>query len=120
MPTGEQVRDYFLALSLGEIDPNVPARDAVILPGVKGAINGILSKAVGGDANRKLVLKYLADTTTSTALDDGQWYALYCLVRPYKDTALGWTSDNPKFTQAIGAILADMVKQDGQLEMDIE
>ena len=120
MPTGEQVRDYFLALSLGEIDPNVPARDAVILPGVKGAINGILSKAVGGDANRKVVLKYLADTTSSTTLDQGQWYALYCLVKPYKDTALGWISDNPKFMDAIGAILASMAKMDGQLEMEIE
>lgn len=121
MVTGIQVRAYFHALSMGQVDRSVPfGHDYQWSDGLKGAMNGILSKAVGGDANRKLVLKYLANTTTSTTLTQGQWYALYCLVRPTKDAALGWISDNPKFQTAINAVLADLTRQEGQLEMEIE
>lgn len=121
MVTGPQVRAYFHALSDGQIvDRTVPfGRDYRWSDGLKGAMNGILAKAVGGDDNRKLVLKYLANTTTSTELTPGQWYALFCLVRPIKDSALGWISDNPKFQSAINAILADLTRQEGQLEMEL-
>jgi len=118
MITGQQVKDKFTRLSSGQIEPGFPF--AKFPDGIKGAMNGILAKSVGGNANRKLVLKYLAGTTTSTTLTDWQWYALYVLVQPYKDTALGWMSNNPKFRTAIDAVLADMAKMEGQLEMEIE
>jgi hypothetical protein len=108
--TGPQVRAYFHALSIGQVDSSVPfGHNYQWSDGLKGAMNGILAKAVGGDANRKLVLKYLANTTTSTKLTQGQWYALYVLIRPVKDSAFGWVSDNPKFQIAINAILGEMV-----------
>lgn len=118
MPTGLQVKAKFKMLSSGCLAPGFPFGQ--FPDGIKGAMNGILAKAVGGNDNRKLVLKYLANTTTSTALTDWQWYALYVLIQPYKDTALGWISNNPKFRTAIDAVLADMTRQEGQLEMEIE
>lgn len=111
MVTGNQVRAKFDRLSAGQIEPGFPV--GKISHGIKMAMNGILAKAVGGNDNRKLVLKYLADTTTSDDLTERQWYALYILIQPYKDIALGWISNNPKFRTAINAILADMARQDG-------
>lgn len=120
MLTGSQVRSHFHDLAFGRNDPGAPiSRDAHIPDGIKGAINGILTRAAGSDANRKLVIKYLAGVTSSKDLTPGQWFALYCLVRPYKDEALGWISDNPKFSRAMGAVLAGIPRQAGQAEMEL-
>lgn len=121
MPTGEEVREYYQKIASGEVDPCVfeVYKTGEIPDGIKGAINGILSKASGGNDNRKLVLKYLAGVTSSKALSRMQWYALYCLVVPYKDEALGWVSDNPRFQSATNAILAGMARIEGQREFEL-
>ena len=118
---GEQVKIYFEQLANGEKDSaNVAfSRNFPMSSGLRGAINGILSKALGGNENRKLFLKYLTGHSSSKELSDGQWYALYCLVQPFRDPLIGWISDNPNFESAMGALLVDMARQDGQTEMEL-
>jgi hypothetical protein len=66
-----------------------------------------LNKACKSDANRKLVLKYLTGETSSKKLTDNQWIALkkMCDIHPVE------------LERVCGAILAEVVKQDGQLEL---
>lgn len=119
MNRAEKIRFYFDDLASGRRSYPDSSYNRSYYPseGTKGAINGILAKASGGDANRKLVLKYLTGHTSSTELSAGQWYALKCLVQPYKDISQGWISDNPKFDSVIGAVLAELGEQPGQLKM---
>lgn len=88
--------------------------------GIKGAINGILSRACGSSDNRKLVLKYLCGVTSSNDLSAAQWIVLSEMVKPEKPPLCGWQSGNPKFQSAINAILAELPKQEGQGEMFTE
>ena len=90
-----------------------------INPGIKGAINGIITRACGGDENRKLVLKYLTGVTSSKELNAAQWIVLAEMVKPDKPPFGGWQSANPKFQSVINAILAELPKQEGQGEMFI-
>ena len=84
--------------------------------GIKGAINGILSRACGSSDNRKLFLKYLCGVTSSKELSAAQWIVLAEMVKPDKPALCGWQSANPKFQSAVNAILAELPKQEGQQE----
>ena len=109
--TGQDVKSYF------EKRVAETATTHNLNEGIKGAINGILTRACGGNDNRKLVLKYLCGKTSSRELTSAQWFVLCDMVKPDKDPALGWVAANPKFQNAINAILADLPKQEGQTEM---
>ena len=108
---GEQVKAHFekrVAETVTQYNIN---------PGIKGAINGILTRACGGDENRKLVLKYLCGVTSSKMLNAAQWMVLSDMVKPDKPPFGGWQAGNEKFQSAINAVLAALPKQEGQTEM---
>lgn len=108
---GEQVKAHF------EKRVNETVTQYNINPGIKGAINGILTRACGGDENRKLVLKYLCGVTSSKMLNAAQWMVLSDMVKPDKPPFGGWQAGNEKFQSAINAVLAALPKQEGQTEM---
>ena len=108
---GEQVKAHFekrVAETVTQYNIN---------PGIKGAINGILTRACGGDENRKLVLKYLCGVTSSKMLNAAQWMVLSDMVKPDKPPFGGWQAGNEKFQSVINAVLAALPKQEGQTEM---
>lgn len=108
---GEQVKAHF------EKRVNETVTQYNINPGIKGAINGILTRACGGDENRKLVLKYLCGVTSSKMLSAAQWMVLSDMVKPDKPPFSGWQAGNEKFQSVINAVLAALPKQEGQTEM---
>ena len=108
---GEQVKAHF------EKRVNETVTQYNINPGIKGAINGILTRACGGDENRKLVLKYLCGVTSSKMLNAAQWMVLSDMVKPDKPPFGGWQAGNEKFQGVINAVLAALPKQEGQTEM---
>ncbi len=108
---GEQVKAHF------EKRVNETVTQYNINPGIKGAINGILTRACGGDENRKLVLKYLCGVTSSKMLNAAQWMVLSDMVKPDKPPFGGWQAGNEKFQSVINAVLAALPKQEGQTEM---
>ena len=108
---GEQVKAHFekrVAETVTQYNIN---------PSIKGAINGILTRACGGDENRKLVLKYLCGVTSSKMLNAAQWMVLSDMVKPDKPPFGGWQAGNEKFQSVINAVLAALPKQEGQTEM---
>ena len=109
--TGEDVRTYFVE----RVEKTITQYN--VNPGIKGAVNGILTRACGGDANRKLVLKYLCGVTSSKQLNAAQWIVLCDMVQPDKPEGRPWQAGNPKFQRAIDAVLAALPKQEGQEEM---
>ena len=108
---GEQVKAHF------EKRVNETVTQYNINPGIKGAINGILTRACGGDENRKLVLKYLCGVTSSKMLNAAQWMVLSDMVKPDKPPFGEWQAGNEKFQSVINAVLAALPKQEGQTEM---
>ena len=112
--TGEDVRKYFVE----RVEKT--ATQYNVNPGIKGAVNGILTRAVGGDSNRKLVLKYLCGVTSSKQLNAAQWIVLCDMVQPDKPEGQPWQAGNPKFQRVINAILAALPKQEGQEEMVLD
>ena len=109
--TGEDVRTYFVE----RVEKTITQYS--VNPGIKGAVNGILTRACGGDSNRKLVLKYLCGVTSSKQLNAAQWIVLCDMVQPDKPEGRPWQAGNPKFQRAIDAVLAALPKQEGQEEM---
>ena len=109
--TGEDVKNYFAE----RVEKCVTQYN--VNPGIKGAVNGILTRACGGDANRKLVLKYLCGVTSSKQLNAAQWMVLCDMVQPDKPAGQPWQAGNPEFQRAIAAVLAALPKQEGQEEM---
>lgn len=108
---GEEVRAYF------ERKVSTVVTQYNINPGIKGAINGILTRACRGEENRRLVMKYLCGVTSSKELNAAQWIVLAEMVKPDKPPFGGWQAANPKFQNAIDAVLAALPKQEGQTEM---
>ena len=111
--TGEDVRTYFA----GRVENTITQYN--VDPGIKGAVNGILTRACGGDANRKLVLKYLCGVTSSKQLSAAQRMVLCDMVQPDKPAGQPWQAGNPKFQRAIDAVLAALPKQEGQTQMEL-
>ena len=111
---GEDVRKYFVE----RVEKTVTQYN--VNPGIKGAVNGILTRACGGDSNRKLVLKYLCGVTSSKQLNAAQWIVLCDMVQPDKPEGQPWQAGNPKFQRAIDAVLAALPKQEGQEEMVLD
>ena len=110
--TGADVRDYFAR----KVEKTVTQYN--INPGIKGAINGILKRACGGDDNRRLVLKYLCGVTSSKMLTAAQWMVLADMVGPAKPFD-EWIANNPKFERSINAILYALGDQDAQEKMKL-
>ncbi len=108
---GEEVRAYF------ERKVSAVVTQYNINPGIKGAINGILTRACNGEENRRLVLKYLCGVTSSKELTAAQWIVMSEMVQPDKLPFGGWQSSNPKFQGAIDAVLAALPEQEEQAEM---
>jgi len=106
----EQVRQHFesrVKQTVSQYNINI---------GIKGAINGILSRACGSSDNRKLFLKYLCGVTSSKELSAAQWIVLADMVKPDKPALGEWQSANPKFQSAVNAVLAELPRQEGQAE----
>ena len=78
-------------------------------PKGRGVYVEILNRVCKGDANRKLVLKYLTDKTSTKVLTDGEWIALkkMCDASPVE------------LERLVGIILGEVVKQEGQLELGV-
>lgn len=74
----------------------------------RGVYVGILNKSCHGDANRKLVLKYLTGKTSTKLLDENEWTALkkMCDVSPVE------------IEKMCQIILGELVKQEGQTSFD--
>jgi len=72
-----------------------------------GVYVGAMNKACKGDANRKLVLKYLTGKTSTKTLSDKEWIALKKMV----------DISPAELERLCGIILAEVVKQDDQLEL---
>lgn len=72
-----------------------------------GVCVGALNKACKGDANRKLVLKYLTGKTSTKVLSDNEWIALKKMV----------DVSPVELERMCGIILGEVVKQEGQLEL---
>ena len=111
--TGEDVRTYFVE----RVEKTITQYN--VNPGIKGAVNGILTRACGGDANRKLVLKYLCRVTSSKQLNATQWMVLCDMVQPDKPEGQPWQAGNPKFQRAIDAVLVALPKQEGQMQVEL-
>ena len=73
----------------------------------RGVYIGKLNKACGGDANRKLLLKYLTDKTSTKVLSDAEWRAL----KKFVDV------DPVDLELMCKIVLGEVVKVDGQLDM---
>jgi hypothetical protein len=86
--------------------------DGLYPPSAKahGIYVGALNKACKGDANRKLVLKFLTGKTSTKILTDPEWIALRKMV----DITL------VDLETMCGVILGEVVKQEGQTEMFME
>ena len=81
---------------------------------------GAISKASGGEANRKLVQKALTGKTSSREMNDAEKYALCKFAAPAK---IGghWASEHGMFLiDMCHLLLEDMARQDGQVEMFAE
>jgi hypothetical protein len=72
-----------------------------------GVYVGILNRVCKGDANRKLVLKFLTGKTSTKILTDNEWVAVkkMCDISPVE------------LEKVVGIILGEVVKQDGQLSL---
>jgi len=96
-------------------------RDGFV-PGIefhRGTVIGVLNKACHGDANRKLVMKYLTGKTSSSLLTDAEFYAFYKLALPFKPEGGKWTTQRgeAELASICGTILAASLDQEGQLKM---
>ncbi len=91
---------FYVSNPAGVFPPSVNAR---------GVYVGKLNIACGGDANRKLVLKYLTGKTSTKALTDAEWGALrkMCDATP------------SELEEYCAVILGACVKNDGQMEMAV-
>ena len=76
----------------------------------RGVYVGTLNKACKGDANRKLVLKYLTGKTSTKLLSDAEWIAL----KKFVDLS------TVELERLVGIILGEVVKQEGQLSFEVE
>lgn len=78
-------------------------------PKARGVYVGILNKVCKGDANRKLVIKYLTGKTSTKLFDTGDWIAMrkLCDISPVE------------LEKYCGIILGEVVKQEGQIEMEL-
>ena len=83
--------------------------DGLYPPSAKahGVYVGALNKACKGDANRKLVLKYLTGKTSTKVLSDIEWIALRKMI----------DVSQVELETMCGVILGACVKQDGQGDM---
>ena len=85
-------------------------------PKIRGVIIGILDKACGSKENRYQFAKALGLPAHSKDWTDAEWYAVSQMVKIDKDPALGWIATNPNFTAIVGAVMAQVGKQEGQME----
>lgn len=94
---------------------------AIIEPGIKGAVVGILTRAAKGEANRHLVLKVLTGHTSSKEIADRQWYALLRLVEPEKPEGGKWQSAKGEYilTNICGQLIVHGMVQAGQTELGL-
>ena len=100
------------AYYVSQYQPSDKKPDAII----KAAI-GTISKASGGDANRKLVQKALCGKTSSREMSDAEQYALYKFASPAK---IGghWASEHGMhLVEMCHLLLEDAARQEGQAEM---
>lgn len=91
---------YYVGNHDGMFPPSAKAR---------GVYVGALNKVCKGDANRKLVLKYLTGKTSTKLLEDAEWIALCKMV----------DVSPVELERMCQIILGEVVKQDGQQEMEL-
>jgi hypothetical protein len=93
---------------------------------ITGACIGLLNKACGGEANRKLVLHALTGKFTSRDLSFAEWYALLRFVFHYDVKAkefiftnvLGKFEARAELPQWCGMILHHLADQPGQMKLE--
>ncbi len=86
-------------------------------PKIQGVIIGILDKACGSKENRYQFSVALGLPAHSKDWTVGEWYAVSQIVKVDKDPATGWGATEPKFQEIIGAVLAQIGRNDKQMEL---
>jgi len=84
--------------------------------GIKGAIVGVLDKACKSKENRYQFAIALGCSPHSKDWTRGEWFAMskICAV----DKPFGrWSATNPKFDEIIGAVMAEIGKNENQISM---
>lgn len=93
--------------------------------GLRNACKGALSKACGGDDNRKLVTIALTGKSSTKDFTLNEWYALFRFVFP-RDATGSFVFKNPvtnkwegreELQAWCGAIFTHLVEQEGQTRM---
>lgn len=102
---------------------------AVVSPGERGAIIGILNQYCSNDASRKAVLAWLFSDSdvpyglsvqkSTTDLTDFQWWALHQWIRPYKDDEQGWIPEGDFSTEIVAVLAVVFGGEPSMLEMAI-
>lgn len=83
---------------------------------IKAAL-GTISKASGGDANRKLVQKALTGKTSSREMSDAEKYALTKFASPAKIGGHWESEHGTRLVDMCHLLLEDLARQEGQAEM---
>ena len=108
----EEIRKRFQkdVLSFNKLDPSHH----------NGVIIGVLTYACRGDANRKLVQKYLSGHISSKDLLPAEWWAMWNFVQPEKPVGGKWQSARGEdLARDCNIILNALVDQPGQTKMEI-
>ena len=97
---------------------------AISNQGLQNACKGALSKACGGDANRKLIMIALTGKSSTKDFTTGEWYALFRFVFPmengsfvFKNPVTDKWEGRPELSAWCGAIFTHLAAQDGQIQM---
>jgi len=118
--TYEQIKKHF--------DELVASQPTNILAlsnnGLQNACKGALSKACGGDDNRKLITRALIGKTSPKDFTLNEWYALFRFVFPmengsfvFKNPVTDKWEGRPELSAWCGAIFTHLAEQEGQLKM---
>jgi hypothetical protein len=87
-------------------------------PKIQGVIIGLLDKACGSKENRYQFAIALGMAPHSKDWSVGEWYAVSQIVKADKP-ADKWIASNPNFDSIIGAVMAEIGKNDLQMEMEM-
>lgn len=117
----EQIKTRFDQLVAGEPESLL----AISNNGLQNACKGALSKACGGDDNRKLVTIALTGKSSTKDFTLNEWYALFRFVFPvdsagafvFKNPVTNKWEGRPELQAWCGAIFTHLAEQEGQMQM---
>lgn len=80
----------------------------------KGAVIGVLEKAIGSKTDRYIVSKYLTGHASSKDFSEAQWFAMMELVKPFKPEGGKWQSARTNLHQIVTELLREALLEQGQ------